>query len=344
MSQGAVALSRWLVVVAGLRLLSVYIGLFDPGRFRTALIDLQPGLVNDLYGRLFATWTVLTCGLCLICARNPTNAAIYGATLLSFVVALTHFATELLVFKTMSLRGAAAPMVIAGLSTLWMGAGWNYYTLYSNQQPAGERAAASGGHDNDGKTDSMRLALLAAARAAQQAAWAPGAPGGACARLLGGGGSRALAAAAGDHPADDAEAPGERVQQLAQDIMSLSVLECSQLSNLLREKLGVPRGAAVPMMAAAMAAPPPAAGAAPEADAAPPAKEKTEFDVKLESFTPEGKIKVIKEIRALTALGLKEAKELVEKAPVVIKTGVSKADAEAMQKQLEAVGGKVVME
>eukprot|EP00775_Hariotina_reticulata_P003040 gene3039-3321_t len=65
-----------------------------------------------------------------------------------------------------------------------------------------------------------------------------------------------------------------------------------------------------------------------------------EFDVKLEAFSAEGKIKVIKEIRALTNLGLKEAKELVEKAPVVVKAGVSKADAEAMQKQLEAVGGK----
>lgn len=127
------ALSRWLVIVAALRLLSVYIGIFTPDRFRTALIDLQPDLVNDLYGRLFATWTTLTCGLCLICARNPTNAAIYGATLLSFVVALVHFITEVLVFKTMSIKGAATPMAIAGLSTLWMGAGWNYYTVYSKQ-------------------------------------------------------------------------------------------------------------------------------------------------------------------------------------------------------------------
>lgn len=70
--------------------------------------------VNDLYGRLFATWTLLTCGLCLICARHPTNPAIYGATLLSFVVALAHFSCELLVFRTISLKGAASPMAVAG--------------------------------------------------------------------------------------------------------------------------------------------------------------------------------------------------------------------------------------
>lgn len=112
------------------------------------------------------------------------------------------------------------------------------------------------------------------------------------------------------------EQVSEKVQKLASDIMGLSVLECSQLSNMLREKLGVPRGAAMPMMGMPMAMPAagPAAGAAGAAEAAEPKeekKEKTEFDVKLESFTPEGKIKVIKEIRAITSLGLKEAKELV---------------------------------
>lgn len=82
-------------------LAAVYIGIFDVGKFKVALIDAQPDLgerqsllacplaphpahlgtvvaVNDLYGRLFATWTLLTCGLCLICAKNPTNSAIYG--------------------------------------------------------------------------------------------------------------------------------------------------------------------------------------------------------------------------------------------------------------------------
>ncbi|GAX77306.1 hypothetical protein CEUSTIGMA_g4752.t1 [Chlamydomonas eustigma] len=88
------------------------------------------------------------------------------------------------------------------------------------------------------------------------------------------------------------------------------------------------------------------ASSAPPTETAPPVekKEKTEFEVKLESFTPEGKIKVIKEVRSITNLGLKEAKELVEKAPIVVKSNVPKADAEAMKKQLEAAGAKVALE
>jgi len=119
------------------------------------------------------------------------------------------------------------------------------------------------------------------------------------------------------------------------------------LSEILRKKLDIQKPAfgampmAMPMMGAALAA----ASAAAPAAAAPAAeekkKEKTEFEVKLESFTADGKIKVIKEIRAITNLGLKEAKELVEKAPVVIKGGVAKADAENWKKLIEAAGGKV---
>lgn len=118
------ALSHWLVFVACLRLLSVYIGYFDVNRFKTALIDLRPDYVNPLLGRLFASWTLLTCGLCLICAKNPFNRAVYGATLLSFIAALVHFALELFVFKTSSFRGVLTPSIVAGLSTTWMGLGW----------------------------------------------------------------------------------------------------------------------------------------------------------------------------------------------------------------------------
>lgn len=109
-----------------------------------------------------------------------------------------------------------------------------------------------------------------------------------------------------------AEDASEKVKQLAAEIMALSVLECSQLSRVLRDKLGVPRGSGMPMMPM-MAGAPAAAAAAPAAADAPAEekKEKTDFDVKLEGFSAEGKIKVIKEIRALTNLGLKEAKELV---------------------------------
>mmetsp|Transcript_38217 Transcript_38217/g.85148 ORF Transcript_38217/g.85148 Transcript_38217/m.85148 type:complete len:200 (+) Transcript_38217:72-671(+) len=139
----------------------------------------------------------------------------------------------------------------------------------------------------------------------------------------------------------------ERVQKLADEIVGLTVLEASWLSEILRKKLDIQKPAfgampmAMPMMGAALAA----ASAAAPAAAAPAAeekkKEKTEFEVKLESFTADGKIKVIKEIRAITNLGLKEAKELVEKAPVVIKGGVAKADAENWKKLIEAAGGKV---
>eukprot|EP00798_Chlamydomonas_sp_ICE-L_P024895 gene24895-10561_t len=136
----------------------------------------------------------------------------------------------------------------------------------------------------------------------------------------------------------------EKVQQLAEKVMGLTVLEASALSALLREKLGMPKPAygAMPMMAASMgqapAAEAPAAAAAPEEEK----KEKTEFDVKLESYETAGKIKVIKEIRAITSLGLKEAKELVEKFPMVIKLSVPKAEAEAMKKAIEAGLGQAI--
>ena len=95
--------------------------------------------------------------------------------------------------------------------------------------------------------------------------------------------------------------------------MGLTVLECSWLSEILRKKLNIQKPAfgAMPAMAFAAPAAGPASAAPAEAEKKEEKKEKTEFDVKLESFSAEGKIKVIKEIRALTNLGLKEAKELV---------------------------------
>ena len=136
----------------------------------------------------------------------------------------------------------------------------------------------------------------------------------------------------------------ERVNKLASEIIELTVLESSWLSEILRKKLNIQRPAygAMPMaMQAAPAAPAAAADAAPPPPA--PAKEKTEFEVRLESFSAEGKIKVIKELRAITNLGLKEAKDLCEKAPVAVKANVPKAEAEAMKKQIEAAGGKVTL-
>ena len=120
----------------------------------------------------------------------------------------------------------------------------------------------------------------------------------------------------------------EKVTALIEEISNLSVLELSELVHALEEKFGV--------SAAAVAAP--AAGAA--GAAAPAEEEKTEFDVVMKSFGAE-KIKVIKEVRAITGLGLAEAKALVEKAPTKIKEQVSKDEAEALKKQLEAVGAEV---
>jgi large subunit ribosomal protein L7/L12 len=117
--------------------------------------------------------------------------------------------------------------------------------------------------------------------------------------------------------------------KLVDDLSALTVLEASELSKMLEEKWGV--SAAAPV---AVAAAPGAAAAAPAAE------EKTEFDVVLASFG-ENKINVIKEVRAITGLGLGEAKALVEGAPKPIKEGVSKAEAEDLKKKLEAAGAKV---
>ncbi len=112
-------------------------------------------------------------------------------------------------------------------------------------------------------------------------------------------------------------------------IENMSVLELSQLVKELETKFGVSAAAPVAVMGAG------AAAGAGEASAA-----KTEFTVVL-SASGDKKIEVIKEVRAITGLGLKEAKDLVEGAPKVVKEGISKADADEMKKKLEAVGAKV---
>ena len=114
-------------------------------------------------------------------------------------------------------------------------------------------------------------------------------------------------------------------------ISNMTVLELSELVKELEDKFGV--SAAAPVAVAA-------AGAAPGGEAAAPEEEKTEFDVILAEIGAQ-KIKVIKEVRAITGLGLKEAKELVEGAPKPIKEGVSKEDAEKIKEQVEKVGAKV---
>ncbi len=118
--------------------------------------------------------------------------------------------------------------------------------------------------------------------------------------------------------------------KIVDDLSSLTVLEAAELSKLLEEKWGVSAAAPVAVAAAA------GGGAA----AAAPAEEKTEFDVVLTDAGAQ-KINVIKEVRAITGLGLKEAKDLVEAAPKPVKEAVAKADAEKIKAQLEAAGAKV---
>ena len=120
------------------------------------------------------------------------------------------------------------------------------------------------------------------------------------------------------------------LEKIADELSSLTVIEASELAKLLEDKWGVTAAAPVAM---ATAAP----GAAAAGDVA---EEKTEFDVVLVSFG-EKKINVIKEVRAATGLGLKEAKDLVEAAPKVIKEGVPKEEADALKKTLEEVGATV---
>ena len=119
------------------------------------------------------------------------------------------------------------------------------------------------------------------------------------------------------------------LQKIVDDLSSLTVLEASELAKLLEEKWGVSAAAAVAVAAG------PAGGAA-----APAVEEKTEFTVVL-AAAGEKKIEVIKEVRALTGLGLKEAKDLVEAAPKPVKEGVNKDEADKIKKQLEEAGATV---
>ena len=118
------------------------------------------------------------------------------------------------------------------------------------------------------------------------------------------------------------------LQKIVDDLSSLTVLEAADLAKMLEEKWGVSAAAAV------------AVAAGPAGAAAAPAEEKTEFTVVL-AAAGDKKIEVIKEVRALTGLGLKEAKDLVEGAPKAVKEGVNKEEAEKMKATLEKAGAKV---
>ena len=119
------------------------------------------------------------------------------------------------------------------------------------------------------------------------------------------------------------------IQKIAEDLSALTVLEAAELAKLLEEKWGVSAAAPVAVAAA------PAAGGGEAA-----AEEKTEFDIEL-SESGSNKIAVIKEVRTITGLGLKEAKDLVEGAPKAVKEGVPKAEAEELKAKLEEAGATV---
>lgn len=125
----------------------------------------------------------------------------------------------------------------------------------------------------------------------------------------------------------------EKIEKLLEEISNLTLVEASELKKALEDKFGVT--AAAPMMMA---------GAAPAAtaEAAPAVEEKTEFDVELTEIGA-NKINVIKVVREITGLGLKDAKDLVEAAPKAVKEGVSKAEAEEMKKKIEEAGAKVTL-
>ena len=122
----------------------------------------------------------------------------------------------------------------------------------------------------------------------------------------------------------------EKFASLVSTIESMSVLDLAELVKVLEDKFGVSAAAPMAMM--------PMAGAA----AAAPAEEKTEFNVEL-TDAGANKIAVIKVVRELTGLGLKDAKDLVDAAPKMVKEGLKKEDAEAMKKQIEEAGGKVTL-
>mmetsp|Transcript_11057 Transcript_11057/g.44811 ORF Transcript_11057/g.44811 Transcript_11057/m.44811 type:complete len:174 (-) Transcript_11057:313-834(-) len=128
----------------------------------------------------------------------------------------------------------------------------------------------------------------------------------------------------------------EKVDAILEDIKTLTLLEASELVSKIEETFGVDASAAAAPMPMMMAA-----GGAPAADAAPAEEEKTEFDVMLTEVPADKKIAVLKVVRTITGLGLKEAKALVESAPVALKEAAAKDEGENIKKQVEEAGAKV---
>jgi large subunit ribosomal protein L7/L12 len=144
--------------------------------------------------------------------------------------------------------------------------------------------------------------------------------------------STATATAGGEDP---------KLSRIAEDLLALSSTELEDYAALLRHKLRLSLTSSAAAGASLAGAGDAASGASGEEEAA---AVKTAFDVKIEKYEAAAKIKIIKEVRAVTDLGLKEAKELVEKAPVVVRAGLPKEEAEALAAKLKAAGAAVALE
>ncbi|PIN25666.1 Mitochondrial/chloroplast ribosomal protein L12 [Handroanthus impetiginosus] len=145
-------------------------------------------------------------------------------------------------------------------------------------------------------------------------------------------------------PTEHRSPPTERVWRLVDEISGLTLAEAAELSSIMMRKLGMKEMPVVGVMkpgAAGVAGVTMKAGDAAKEEKKP---EKTAFELKMESYDAASKLKVIKEIRSFTDLGLKEAKDLVEKTPAVLKKGVTKEEAETIIQKMKAVGANVVME
>lgn len=138
--------------------------------------------------------------------------------------------------------------------------------------------------------------------------------------------------------------PSPRVAALVDEISSLTLLEAADLTEALRARLGVDQMPTMAILTPGMSPGAAAAVGGGAAAAEEKKEEKTAFDLKLESFDAAAKIKIIKEVRTFTDLGLKEAKELVEKAPAVLKKGLAKEEAEKIVEKMKEIGAKVVLE
>ncbi|KAI3714745.1 hypothetical protein L6452_21704 [Arctium lappa] len=142
-------------------------------------------------------------------------------------------------------------------------------------------------------------------------------------------------------PTEHRSPPTDRVWRLVDEMSSLTLAEVAELSSIMMKKMGMKEPPVVAVMKPGTAGVSPQGQTAAKEEAKP---EKTIFELKLEVFEAASKIKIIKEVRSFTDLGLKEAKDLVEKAPIVFKKGVTKEEGEQIIEKMKAVGAKVVME